>query len=410
MSATTTSRAPRRAAPRSRSRGLTAWFHRTLPHDERVTVRDGELLVLIVCTLVTTVGLAGDISRHLLDPASLAKGNDFLSGWHLVLYGGVFSVGLWLGLGAIRRGPAYVRAAPATAIGFATLSVGAVCDAAWHKVFGTEAQVEALVSPPHLVVFAGLVFLLSSPVVILWKRPDRRLGFVPSAAVGVSIVSVVLVTSLFTGFLTPLVAGLSLGGTVEPVVGSSLDPYYQVRGLGIAIWTVTVVVAMSTVVLVRFRPVVGTMVVSFALIGVPALVGTHLQSASPIANLIGYRADGSQIFDTPAAVWPLMVGFVAAGLASEVVLVLLARPVLRRLGLALHGAAVGAALWSFVFVGLKLNHHLKWGASLGGGAITLSALVGAAVASLVAMPVPIAPEAVQVGEGELGVLSTPSSA
>ena len=311
---TRSSHAPRRAAPGPPPRSLATWFHRVLPYDEKVAVRDGELLILIVCTLVTTVGLAGDISRHLLDPASLAKGNDFLSGWHLVLYGGVFSVGLWLGLGAVRRGPAYVRAAPATAIGFAILSFGGVFDAGWHKVFGTEAAVEALVSPPHLVVFAGLVFLLSSPIVILWKRPVRRLGLVPSIAVAVSIVSVVLVTSLFTGFLTPLVAGLSLGGSVEPVVGSSLDPYYQVRGLGIAIWTVSVVVAMATVVLVRFRPMYGTMAVSFALIGLPALISTRLQDPA-VTVITGYNADGSIMTAAPA--WPLMVGFVGAGVVSR---------------------------------------------------------------------------------------------
>ena len=153
--------------------GPKSWFRRWFPVDEKVTVSDAELIVLLICNVITTVGLAGDISRHLLHPDQLS--NDFISSWHLVLYGGVLSVGIWLGVGVLFHGPAYMRAASGTMIGFALLSLGGVCDYLWHSAFGAEAAVEALVSPPHLVVFAGLAFLLTSPVVILWHRPARRL-------------------------------------------------------------------------------------------------------------------------------------------------------------------------------------------------------------------------------------------
>ena len=61
--------------------------------DERIEITDGELLVLMACNLVTTVGLAGDIARHLQTPGDLQ--GDFLSSWHLVLYGGVMAVAVW---------------------------------------------------------------------------------------------------------------------------------------------------------------------------------------------------------------------------------------------------------------------------------------------------------------------------
>ena len=132
------------------------WLRKTvdpyLPRTDGPKVTDGEIAVFIVCVLVTTVGLAGDIARHLQNPESLE--NDFLSGWHLVLYGGVASVGAFIGLGAIRRGPSYVGAVGSGAIGFVMLAMGGVADATWHEIFGAEAAVEALVSPPHLLVFA----------------------------------------------------------------------------------------------------------------------------------------------------------------------------------------------------------------------------------------------------------------
>jgi hypothetical protein len=293
-----------------------------------------------------------------------------------VLYGGVLSVGLWLGIGAIRRGPAFIMAASNTAIGFALLSLGGVCDAAWHKAFGTEAAVEALVSPAHLVVFCGLTFLLTSPVVVLWKRPARRLGVVASIAAGSSVVSTVLVTSLFTGFLSPLAGGLSLqAGYVEPLVGESLQDYDQVRGLGIAIWTVALLAAAFTVVLIRFRFVTGSILVAYACIGFPALVVTSGQS-QPGHDL-----------------WPLVDGFIVAGLVVEVVVAFLGRPTLGRAGASLAGALGGASLWATTFAALAVSHpggqtRLQWNQSLWGGTVTLSALVGAAVAALVALPAP----------------------
>lgn len=347
----------------------TSWLRRLVPADGAVAVTDAELLVLIACNLLTTVGLAGDIARHLLHPDRL--GNDFISGWHLVLYGGVASVGVWLGVGAVRRGPAFVLSAGTTALGFGLLSLGGLCDAAWHAVYGTEAAVEALVSPPHLVVFAGLAFLLASPVVVLWRRPARRLGTVGSLVVVVSLVSVVLVTSLFTGFLSPLAGGLSLqAGYVEPLVGESLQDYDQVRGLGIAVWTVAVLAAATALVVVRFRLVTGSWIVAHTCIGVPALVITDGQGVA-----------GHDLV-------PLVVGFVLAGLVVEVVAVFAGRPTLGRAGAALACALSGSTLWATTFAALEVNGRLRWSPALTGGTVVLSVLVGASVAALVALPAP----------------------
>ena len=212
---------------------------------EHVAISDAELLVLIACNLITTIGLAGDIARHLQEPDNLE--GDFLSSWHLVLYGGVTAVGVWLGVGAIRHGTRFLASAGWTTAGFALLASGGVVDALWHAQFGTEANVEALVSPPHLMVFAGLGLLLTSPIVVLWRRPARRLGVVASLVALSSIVTFLLVTSLFTGFLSPLASGMSLSqGYVEPMVGESPVDYDQVRGLGVAVWTSAVLVAAFT--------------------------------------------------------------------------------------------------------------------------------------------------------------------
>ncbi|MEZ5182864.1 MAG: hypothetical protein R2702_13490 [Acidimicrobiales bacterium] len=52
--------------PAARRRGLLA----ELLDGPRVPIGDAELLVLVVCNLVSTVGLAGDIARHLQTPTT----------------------------------------------------------------------------------------------------------------------------------------------------------------------------------------------------------------------------------------------------------------------------------------------------------------------------------------------------
>jgi hypothetical protein len=329
-----------------------------------VAISDGELLVLIACNILTTVGLSGDIARHLQNPQDLQ--GDFLSGWHLVLYGGVTSVAIWLGVGALRRGPAFVTSAGVTTIGFLILAFGGVFDSLWHNQFGTEANVEALVSPPHLTVFAGLTFLLTSPIVILWRRPARRLGVLASFVALSSIVTTILVISLFTGFLSPLASGMSLSdGYVEPMIGESINDYDQVRGLGIAVWTVAVLVAAFTVILVRFRPFPGMVAVSVFLCGAPAILLTESD-----------------------VIRPLVVGYAMAGLVAEGLMELLGKPTLGRFGAAVTGAGIGSMLWAATFAILSNEDRMGWSTALWSGTILLCGMVGATVASLVALPAP----------------------
>ncbi len=332
--------------------------------DEHVDISDLELIVLIACNVLTTVGLTGDIARHLQNPDNL--NGDFLSGWHLVLYGGVTTVALWLGIGAVRHSLAFVWSAGATTVGFLLLAFGGVFDSVWHAQFGTEANVEALVSPPHLTVFAGLSFLLASPVVILWRRPARRLGWVASVVALVSVVTTVLVISLFTGYLSPLASGMSLSfGYVEPMVGESINDYDQVRGLGIVVWTSAVLAAAFTLVLVRFRPMPGLVALSVFLCGAPAILLT-----------------------TPEVIRPLVIGYGVAGLVTEACLALAGKPTLGRLAASITGALLGMSLWLTTFLLLRSEDRLFWSTSMWTGSVVLSGLIGAAVAALVALPAP----------------------
>lgn len=334
-------------------------------------VTDRELIVFILCVLVTTVGLSADIARHVQNPGNL--GGDFLSGWHLVLYGGVAAVGVFIGVGALRRGPSYVGAVGTGTLGFLLLGFGGFADAAWHKAFGTEAEIEALVSPPHLLVFGGLGFLITAPIVVLWDRREQRLGWIASVAAETSMISMVLITSLFTGYLSPLSGGLELvPGYVEPVVGELRDvssiQYDQVRGLGIIVWTAFVFSAAHSLVMMRFRLKPGVMLLGWCVLAVPPL----------------FLATGESVHN-------LCVGMIAAGVVVELSRAF-GRPVHGRLAMALTCAAFNATLWGVTFAALNSVHRLGYGTHLWTGAIMISAMVGAATAGLVGVRIPTTAE------------------
>jgi hypothetical protein len=204
-------------------------------------------------------------------------------------------------------------------------------------------------------------------MVVLWRRPARRLGWSASVVALASVVTAVLVISLFTGFLSPLASGMSLSpGYVEPVVGESTVEYDQVRGLGIAVWTTAMLVAAFTVVLVRFRPIPGLVGLSVFLCGAPALAITD-----------------------PAAIRPLVVGYAMAGLVDRGAAGTARQADPGRCG----GGGDRAPPWARCCGRPRSPCSPKmaacgWSQALWSGTVMLAGLVGAAVASLVALPAP----------------------
>ncbi|HEY4378658.1 MAG TPA: hypothetical protein VGM93_15930 [Acidimicrobiales bacterium] len=317
------------------------------------------LLLLVVLNTVTTVGLVGDIQRHVQNQS--LTGKDFLSSWHLVLYGGVLGVGIWLGLVAYWLGPPVLRGEARFAmIGFLGLSVGGACDAAWHSAFGAERAVEALVSPPHLLVFAALSMLLVSPLAALWRRPGSRLGVVDSACAAISVVSALLVASLFTGYLSPLTGGMDLGnGYVDAPIGTSISDFDVVRGLGVVLWTTVLVIVPWSLVLQRFRLRPGFALAGGAILGLP-----------PVIVINWYAGE------------PVFFGFVALGFVIEVAGLVGGKTAPGPWARGAIGVVAPAALWGTLLLVQKLHHLLVWSPALWGGAIMLSAVWGGAAATV----------------------------
>ena len=85
--------------------------------------------------------------------------NTFFTPWHAFLYSGAASFGVVLGVAAIMGRPRSVpirdTLAPPYRIAFlgsVLFALAGVLDLAWHTIFGFEVDVEALLSPTHLLL------------------------------------------------------------------------------------------------------------------------------------------------------------------------------------------------------------------------------------------------------------------
>jgi hypothetical protein len=122
--------------------------------------------------------------------------DSFWTPWHGVLYSGLTACGVFLFVAryAQRAGtrPVLARGYDMSLIGFGVAALGGVADAIWHTVFGVEFNVEAAVSPSHLIVAGGILLLVTGPMRAAWDR--RAFGFTAalSTLYGISILAVIV--------------------------------------------------------------------------------------------------------------------------------------------------------------------------------------------------------------------------
>ncbi len=131
---------------------------------------DGITLVLALWTLV---GLLVDAYFHSTDPGL----ESFWTPWHALFYSGFTATAAWIGWMALSRQKgvgnwfdwAPVGYRPAM-VGLVIFAAGGIGDAIWHSIYGVETSIDALLSPTHLLLFAGLLLILSAPFRSAWLQ------------------------------------------------------------------------------------------------------------------------------------------------------------------------------------------------------------------------------------------------
>jgi hypothetical protein len=116
----------------------------------------------------------------------------FFTPWHAVLYSAFALLAGFIVLVSARQTDRW-RWVPPAGYGLAGMGVlvflaGGVGDMIWHEVFGIEVAIDALLSPPHLVLLVGALFMVTAPMRAaradgsLWATVATALSVAASAA------------------------------------------------------------------------------------------------------------------------------------------------------------------------------------------------------------------------------------
>ena len=93
----------------------------------------------------------------------LSTQESFLTPWHGILYSGWLLLAAWIY--HHRDLPGY----PLGLVGAVGFGIGGVLDLAWHTAFGIEVDMEALISPPHLLLVTMHLLMISTPFRAAWR-------------------------------------------------------------------------------------------------------------------------------------------------------------------------------------------------------------------------------------------------
>jgi hypothetical protein len=318
-------------------------------------------LAYMVCGLWMVTGLYIDGWAHQAD-----KPETFFTPWHGVLYSGfLVAVAYSLVAGARNGGRSRPRVEVGddriTALGLAVFIAGALGDFVWHAVAGIEADIEALISPTHLMLMIGGLMMVTLPVraALDATRKGRAIEPGERLAVIVSVGLSLAVVLFFLMYLSPWAEGEWFHDRYVPddtfsnmTVHGSMAALLVTAALfcGALLWTAR-----------RWTLPFGAATVMF--------------------TAVAFGQSGLEGFDLKL---PILAA-TAAGLVADTLL-RAAKP------LTLVGAATGATLTAAYFVLYHLEDTLGWSASLWAGAIVFSGLAGyaagLAVSALAVSPAP----------------------
>jgi hypothetical protein len=135
--------------------------------------------------------------------------DDFFTPWHAIIYASFSAAAGVLGVVAVRgrrAGLPLPQALPRgyglSLLGVAAFAFGGVADFLWHLAFGIEANIEALYSPPHLLLATGGLLIATGPLRAAWHQPTGSPSLWPAV---LSATSFLAILTFFTSESHPLV-------------------------------------------------------------------------------------------------------------------------------------------------------------------------------------------------------------
>jgi len=315
-----------------------------------------ENLVTVVLSAWLILGLFVDGWAH-----NNAKPESFFTPWHGLFYSGYAATAAWMW--SRYRGGGVPAGYGLGLIGVVAFAGGGIGDLVWHGVFGIEVDLEALLSPTHLVLFASALLVLSSPLRAAWSEaddgPPSMARFLPT------LLSTTLVTATVAFFLMELSPCLTnaatadpyrfIAGNVDPNIGGWLAGQLHLVGFASILLTTLVLMGPTLTLLRRWRTPPGSFAILFTTV------------AGLASALEGFRL-GITVFAAD-----LLVQVLAPAVSTST----LARTV---------GGVVPLVLWLAYFFTLAVFRSVGWSVEFWAGITCLSALAGLGLAVLMTLP------------------------
>ncbi len=317
------------------------------------TVRIGQQRfdwITIILSLWMIGGLHLDAWAH-----HTVEVESFFTPWHGVLYSGFTAVAaaiVGMSLYNYRQTRHWQTAVPAgyhlSLLGIGLFLAGGIGDMLWHILFGIEENVEALLSPTHLLLAAGASLIVTGPLRSAWQRTGQSPKL---SALLPALLSLALLWSVFS-FFTAYANAFSEAALMQGSQPLDEELMFLVQGLGIAAILLQVGVMMGILLAAIRRWVLppGSFVLLFTL-SLSLTVAVHVDLR-------------------------LVATAVAGGIAAELLYRWLKPSAAGIRPFRLFAAAVPAVLYLFYFATLALTGGIWWTIHLWAGAIVLAGVTG----------------------------------
>lgn len=304
---------------------------------------------VVILSVLMTAGVVLDFRNHASGISFEEEG--FFTPEHVFFYTAFLLIALTLVSVTFynrRRGASWLAAVPdgyhLGILGVFMFGFGGFGDFLWHTTFGFETGVEALTSPTHLLLAAGSLLFVSSPLRATWYATEDVRGRDLAPAI-VSAALAVMPLLLFTLYANPF-------NNPIPSYGGAEADAEAVRALGItSILIYSAIMTGASLTLVqRFELPPGSFTFIF---GVTSVAVTF-----------------------PALAFEFVPALVVAGVFADV-LYRLARPSLDRVGsFRIFAALVPLVMFSLYYVTIWLTDTIEWTVHVWAGSVVLAGAAG----------------------------------
>lgn len=293
----------------------------------------------------------------------------FFTPWHGLLYSGLGATGLALVASAVRnvaRGYGWTRSLPAgymlSLIGFGLFAGGGVLDFIWHAAAGFEASVEALLSPPHLLLASGGVLIVGGPLRSAWLRPSNRDQ--SWASLLPALLSLLAVLSIFT-FFAQFSNGFQHANVFTGPRPTEPSYYHDTTGVSYVLIPTALVMGFSLLALQRWSLPPGSLTLLIA-------------GNAGLMFGMGVRYNSQNV--------PVLLAALAGGVIADVLYGILKPSAERVAALRVFAFAAPFGLFLLYFGTLILTAGIWWRIHMWLGAPFLAGVVGLGLSFLVRPP------------------------